>query len=52
MNKEGLKYTTERDKLIISEYGRNIQIMIQHLLEIEDREKRTEAAHFIVSVVS
>ena len=52
MNKEGLKYNTERDKLIISEYGRNIQIMIQHLLEIEDREKRTEAAHFIVSVMA
>lgn len=51
MDKEGLKYNTERDKLIISEYGRNIQIMIQHLMEIEDRKKRTEAAHFIVSVM-
>ena len=52
MNKEGLKYNTERDKLIISEYGRNIQIMIKHLMEIEDRNKRTEAAHFIVSVMA
>ncbi|MBR4157156.1 MAG: DUF4290 domain-containing protein [Bacteroidales bacterium] len=52
MDKEGLKYNTEREKLIISEYGRNIQIMIKHLLEIEDREKRTEAAHFIVSVMA
>ena len=52
MNKEGIKYNTEREKLIISEYGRNIQIMIKHLLEIEDREKRTEAAHFIVSVMA
>ena len=52
MNKEGLKYNTERDKLIISEYGRNIQIMIKHLMEIEDRDKRTEAAHFIVSVMA
>lgn len=52
MNKEGLKYNTEREQLIISEYGRNIQIMIKHLLEIEDREKRTEAAHFIVSVMA
>ena len=52
MDKEGLKYNTEREKLIISEYGRNIQIMINHLLEIEDREKRTEAAHFIVSVMA
>ena len=52
MDKEGLKYNTEREKLIISEYGRNIQIMIKHLLEIEDRQKRTEAAHFIVSVMA
>lgn len=52
MDKEGLKYNTEREKLIISEYGRNIQIMIKHLLEIEDRKKRTEAAHFIVSVMA
>lgn len=52
MNKEGLKYNTERDKLIISEYGRNIQVMINHLMEIEDRDKRTEAAHFVVSVMA
>ncbi len=52
MDKEGLKYNTERDQLIISEYGRNIQIMIKHLLEIEDRKKRTEAAHFIVNVMA
>lgn len=52
MDKEGLKYNTEREKLIISEYGRNIQTMIKHLLEIEDRDKRTEAAHFIVNVMA
>lgn len=52
MDKEGLKYNTEREKLIISEYGRNIQVMINHLIEIEDREKRTEAAHFIVNVMA
>lgn len=52
MNKEGLKYNTEREKLIISEYGRNIQVMIKHLLEIEDRDRRTEAAHFIVNVMA
>lgn len=52
MNKEGLKYNTEREKLIISEYGRNIQIMIDHLAEIEDKGKRTEAAHFVVNVMA
>lgn len=52
MDKEGLKYNTEREKLIISEYGRNIQVMINHLMEIEDRKKRTEAAHFVVNVMA
>ena len=52
MDKQGLLYNTERGQIIISEYGRNMQEMIRHLMEIEDREKRTEAAHFIVSVMA
>lgn len=47
-----LKYNSERENLIIPEYGRNIQLMIQHLLTIEDRERRSKAAHFIVSVMA
>ena len=45
-------YNTERNPITISEYGRNMQEMIRHLMEIEDREKRTEAAHFIISVMA
>ena len=52
MDKQGLLYNTERGQIIISEYGRNMQEMIRHLLEIEDREKRTEAAHFVISVMA
>ena len=52
MDKQGLLYNTERGQIIISEYGRNMQEMIRHLMEIEDREKRTEAAHFIISVMA
>ena len=47
-----MEYNTEREQIVISEYGRNIQVMIRHLLNIEDRKKRTEAAHFIVSVMA
>ena len=47
-----MEYNTEREKIVISEYGRNIQMMIRHLLEIEDRKQRTEAAYFIVSVMA
>lgn len=51
MEKTGLSYNTEKKKIIISEYGRNIQEMIQHLCDIPDRAKRTEAAEFIVSIM-
>lgn len=47
-----LNYNTQREKLKISEYGRNLQMMVEHLLEIEDRAKRTEAANMIVSVMA
>jgi hypothetical protein len=52
MDKKGLMYNSNRGEVIIPEYGRNIQAMIQHLMEIEDRKERTEAAHFIVSVMA
>ena len=52
MEKASLLYNTERDPITLSEYGRNMQQMIRHLLKIEDRQKRTEAAHFIISVMA
>ena len=47
-----MDYNTEREKIVISEYGRNIQVMIRHLMDIEDRKQRTEAAYFIVNVMA
>lgn len=47
-----MDYNTGREKIVISEYGRNIQVMIRHLMEIKDRRERTEAAYFIVSVMA
>lgn len=47
-----MEYNTGREQIVISEYGRNIQLMIRHLLDIEDRRQRTEAAYFIVSVMA
>ena len=51
MNKPGLTYNTEKEQIVISEYGRCIQEMIKKLPEIEDREERTEAARYIISVM-
>lgn len=47
-----MEYNTQRPNMIIPEYGRNIQNMIQSLQTIEDREKRTRSAHFIVGVMA
>lgn len=44
-------YNTEREDLIIREYGRNVQRMVDYVLTIEDRDKRTRLAHAIVSVM-
>ena len=51
MERIGLSYNTEKEQIVISEYGRCIQEMIKKLPEIEDREQRTEAAKYIISVM-
>ncbi|MDA3943203.1 MAG: DUF4290 domain-containing protein [Bacteroidetes bacterium] len=52
MNTDALSYNTGRNHLVIQEYGRNIQQMIEHLLTIEDKTNRTQAAYFVVSVMA
>lgn len=47
-----MEYNTNRDKISIREYGRNIQKMIEHCISIEDKEQRTLTAHAIVKVMS
>ena len=51
MDRKGLTYNTEKEQIVISEYGRCIQEMIKKLPEIEDREQRTQAAKYIISVM-
>ncbi len=43
-----MEYNTARGHLIIPEYGRNIQKMVDYAITIEDREKRTKTAHTII----
>jgi hypothetical protein len=47
-----MEYNTTRNELVISEYGRNIQKMIEYTLTMEDRVKRTRAAFLIVDVMA
>ena len=46
-----LLYNTERVRLYIPEYGRNVQKMVAYLKTIEDREKRNEQARAIIKVM-
>lgn len=43
-----MEYNTQREKMIIPEYGRHIQKMVEYCLTIEDREKRNEYAKTII----
>ena len=46
---ENLQYNTERPHLHIPEYGRHFQKMVDHALDIEDREERNRVAQAIIS---
>ncbi len=48
---EYLEYNAERPKLIIPEYGRHLQKLIEQAVELEDREERNKAAKYIISVM-
>lgn len=46
-----MNYNTQREQLVIPEYGRGVQEMIDFALTLEDKEKRTRAARQIVMVM-
>ena len=48
---EPLLYNTKRKHLIIPEYGRHIHIMVEQLLEIEEREERNKKAKAVIGVM-
>lgn len=47
----GFDYNTQRSKLILPEYGRHVQKMVEYLMTIEDREKRNRLAQVVVNVM-
>ena len=46
-----MEYNTTRGKLILPEYGRNVQNMIAHAMVISDRKERNRAAQAIIEVM-
>lgn len=48
---DNLEYNTEREQLIIPEYGRHIQKMVNQAMAMEDRQERNKCAHSIIAVM-
>ena len=46
-----LEYNSEREHLIIPEYGRHLQKLIEQATSIEDDEKRNKLAKYIIQVM-
>lgn len=46
-----LSYNTQLKKLVLPEYGRNIQQMVDYCVTIEDREARTRCAYSIIETM-
>lgn len=47
-----MDYNTQREKLLMPEYGRHVQKMIEQVKQIQDREKRNEQIKAVVSVMA
>ena len=46
-----MEYNTTRDKMLLPEYGRNVQNMISFAMKIENKEERNRAAQAIIEVM-
>ncbi len=44
-------YNTNRKKMILPEYGRNIQKMVDYVVQIEDRSERNRAAQTVINIM-
>lgn len=44
-------YNTQKPYLILKEYGRNIQKIVEYIVEIEDRDERTRYAHNLIELM-
>ena len=51
MNIEGLDYNTQREKLVLPEYGREIKKMVDHAMSLPTKEERLRCAKSIVRLM-
>lgn len=46
-----LEYNTSRNKLVISEYGRHIQKLVEHAIEIKDKKDRQRFVEGVINIM-
>lgn len=46
-----MEYNTQRNFLVMREYGRHIQKMVEYLLTIEDKQKRNQQAKAVIELM-
>ncbi len=46
-----MEYNTQKKKLLLPEYGRNIQKMVDYIMAIENKEERARAAKTVIDVM-
>ena len=51
MNVDRMEYNTTRNHLVMREYGRHIQKMIEYLVTLEDKEKRQRNAMAVIELM-
>ena len=51
MEEKDKDYNTQRKKLLMPEYGRNVQKMVEYVKGIPDRDKRNEQIKAVVGVM-
>ena len=51
MNVDTMEYNTTRNHLIMKEYGRHIQKMVEYLLTIKDKEERQRNAYAVIELM-
>ena len=51
MNIEGLDYNTHREQLILPEYGREVQKMVDHAVTLPTKEQRQRCANTIIGIM-
>ena len=51
MKIKGLDYNTQREQLVLPEYGREVQSMVDYCMDLKDRQERQRCAESIVAIM-